>query len=84
MASAARAPPSVCSHQILFFDALVIGVFGLLHALLTDALVAAGFLFTGARAVLCARESRDSVRIRTLGWLVPAPAFAASVAVMPA
>jgi hypothetical protein len=47
--SAARAPPSVCSHQILFFDALVIGVFGLFHALLSDALVAAGFLFTGSR-----------------------------------
>jgi hypothetical protein len=54
MSSTGRAPPSVCSHQILFFDALIIGVFGLLHALLTDALVAAGFIFTGAR--VCASD----------------------------
>ena len=66
MASAGRAPPSVCSHQILFFDALVIGVFGLLHALLTDALVAAGFIFTGAR-VLCVRET-VSAFVPLVGW----------------
>jgi hypothetical protein len=40
-------PPSMCSHQILFFDSLVIAVFAIGTMVLSDAMIGVAFLFTG-------------------------------------